>query len=119
MVKVLRKQNTTDRGINLHFIKFEYHYTPAPRESPLCQLDWELHITEDGMVEDVTGLLNKIFRSDIGSVLQTSMTPQSESKYLRKVKGPNGPVLNCTSAYLYWDLIPPKRPYRYLFDISA
>jgi hypothetical protein len=32
------------------------------RQAPLCQLDWELHITEDGMVEDVSGLLDKIFR---------------------------------------------------------
>jgi hypothetical protein len=32
------------------------------RESPLCQLDWELHITEEGIVEDVPGLLEKVFR---------------------------------------------------------
>ena len=84
IVKVLKKQNTTNHGINLHFIKFEYHYILS-KAVDAVSLDWELHITEDGMVEDVTGLLNKIFRSDMGSVLQTSMTPQSEFKSLRKV----------------------------------
>jgi hypothetical protein len=38
-----------------------------PRAAPLCQLDWELHIAEDGIVEDVTGLLDKIFRSELKS----------------------------------------------------
>ena len=32
------------------------------RGLPLCQLDWELHIDEDGVVEDVEALLDKIFR---------------------------------------------------------
>ena len=35
------------------------------RGSPLCQLDWELHINEDGVVEDVSSLLNKISRGGV------------------------------------------------------
>ena len=32
------------------------------RAEPLCQLDWTLHINEDGIVEDVPELLDKIYR---------------------------------------------------------
>ena len=43
-----------------------------PRAAPLCQLDWELHIGDDGMVEDVNGLLDKIFRFEFPILLISS-----------------------------------------------
>ena len=35
------------------------------RDPPLCQLDWELHITSEGMVQEVPELLDKIFKGCI------------------------------------------------------
>jgi len=35
------------------------------RGEPLCQLDWELHFTQEGIVEDVPTLLEKIFRGGV------------------------------------------------------
>jgi len=35
------------------------------RGAPLCALDWELHQKEDGIVEDVPSLLDKIFRGGV------------------------------------------------------
>lgn len=37
------------------------NYEECPRQSSLCQLDWELHMDGDGVVTDVPGLLDKIF----------------------------------------------------------
>lgn len=39
--------------------------TPCPREAPLCQLDWELHINGEGVVVDVPQLLKKIFSGGV------------------------------------------------------
>jgi len=36
-----------------------------PRSSPVCQLDWELHINSSGAVEDVPDLLDKIYRGGL------------------------------------------------------
>lgn len=44
-----------------------------PRAAPLCQLDWELHITEDGMVEDVNSLLDKIFRGGVEECIRAEV----------------------------------------------
>jgi len=38
---------------------------PSQRDPPLCQLDWELHITSEGMVQEVPELLDKIFKGGI------------------------------------------------------
>ena len=35
------------------------------RDPPLCQLDWKLHITSEGMVQEVPELLDKIFKGCI------------------------------------------------------
>ena len=40
-------------------------YRPAVREAPLCQLDWELHFTGEGVVTEVPQLLDKIFRGGV------------------------------------------------------
>ena len=40
-------------------------YRPAVREAPLCQLDWELHFTGDGVVTEVPELLDKVFRGGV------------------------------------------------------
>ena len=40
-------------------------YRPAVRDAPLCQLDWELHFTGDGVVTEVPELLDKIFRGGV------------------------------------------------------
>ena len=40
-------------------------YRPAVREAPLCQLDWELHFSGDGVVTEVPELLDKVFRGGV------------------------------------------------------
>eukprot|EP00088_Acartia_fossae_P057884 TRINITY_DN6757_c0_g1_i1.p1 TRINITY_DN6757_c0_g1~~TRINITY_DN6757_c0_g1_i1.p1 ORF type:complete len:680 (-),score=141.56 TRINITY_DN6757_c0_g1_i1:151-2190(-) len=36
-----------------------------PRSAAVCQLDWELHVNESGIVEDVPDLLEKIYRGGL------------------------------------------------------
>jgi len=43
------------------------------RAEPLCQLDWTLHINEDGIVEDVPELLDKIYRGGIESNIRPDL----------------------------------------------
>ena len=47
-------------------------YQPAVREAPLCPLDWELHITGEGVVTEVPELLDKVFRGG----LEESIRPE-------------------------------------------
>jgi len=37
----------------------------SQRDPPLCQLDWELHISSEGMVQEVPELMDKIFKGGI------------------------------------------------------
>lgn len=40
-------------------------YQEVERDAALCQLDWELHINDEGVVTEVPQLLEKIFRGGI------------------------------------------------------
>ena len=41
------------------------NYRASQRHPGLCQLDWELHINEDGVVTEVPELLEKIFKGGV------------------------------------------------------
>ena len=41
------------------------NYKESERGESLCQLDWELHINEEGVVTEVPQLLHKIFRGGV------------------------------------------------------
>ena len=48
-------------------------YEECPRQPPLCQLDWELHIELDGVVTEVPALLDKIFRGGCDDVIRSEV----------------------------------------------
>ena len=48
-------------------------YEECPRQTPLYQLDWELHIDNDGVVTEVPVLLEKIFRGGCEDVIRSEV----------------------------------------------
>jgi len=46
---------------------------PAKRHQPLCPLDWELHIDQDGVVTDVPLLLEKIYKGGMDENIRSEV----------------------------------------------
>jgi len=48
-------------------------YQEVERDAALCQLDWELHINDEGVVTEVPQLLEKIFRGGIDENIKSDV----------------------------------------------
>ena len=70
-------------------------YRHAVREAPLCQLDWELHFTGEGVVTEVPQLLDKIFRGGV----EENIRPEVRD-YIQGITRVSIPVFNYKLCWL-------------------